>query len=79
MEILILDDTIKIEVFYDRQDSDLKDNICISFLEECPEEERIFRANLTNVYLTCDQARKLALALYNAAETSNGDCTPLLD
>lgn len=74
MEIIILDDTIKINVYYDSQDSDLKDNICISFDEDCPDEERIFRANVTNIYLTCEEARKLALALYNAAEISSEEC-----
>jgi len=74
MEILILDDTIKIVVYYERQDSDFSDNICISFEEDCPDDERIFRANQTNIYLTCEQARKFALALYNAAEVSAAEC-----
>jgi hypothetical protein len=74
MEILILDDTIKIVVCYERQDAEFDDNICISFLEECPEEERIFRANETNIYLTQEQARRLAQALNNAADISGDHC-----
>jgi hypothetical protein len=74
MEILILDDSLKIEIFYERQDADFTDNICISFEEDCPDDERIFRASLTNIYLTCEQARKIALALYNAAEVSAEQC-----
>jgi hypothetical protein len=74
MEILILDDSLKIEIYYERQDADFSDNICISFEEDCPDEERIFRANQTNIYLTCEQARKIALALYHAAEISAEEC-----
>jgi hypothetical protein len=74
MEILILDDTLKIAVYYERQDAEFSDNICISFDEDCPDDERIFRANVTNIYLTCEQARKIALALYNAAEISSMEC-----
>jgi hypothetical protein len=74
MEIIILDDSLKIDIYYERQDADFTDNICISFDEDCPDEERIFRANVTNIYLTCEEARKLALALYNAAEISARDC-----
>lgn len=70
MAILLLDDTLQIEVHYEHEDGDLRDNVCLRILEDCPDEERLFRAEETNVYLTARQARELASALLNAAEHS---------
>lgn len=70
MDIYLLDDTLKVNVYYDPSDCGFDDNICFSFLEECPEEEKILRASETNLYLTCDQARQIALALLQAVGDS---------
>ena len=70
MAILLLDDTLQIEVHYEQEDGDLRDNVCLRIREDCPDEERLFRAEETNVYLTARQARELANALLNAAEHS---------
>jgi len=39
MPIHLLDDTLHIEVFYECEDHDLEDNICISVVETCPPAE----------------------------------------
>jgi len=39
--------------------------------EECPEEEKIFYAGETNIYLTAEQARQLASLLTQIADQSN--------
>ena len=70
MAIFLLDDTLQIEVHYESEDEDLRDNICLRILENCPDEERLFRAEETNIFLTARQARDLATALLNAAEHS---------
>jgi len=73
MAINLLDDTLSVEVYYDQSDCEYEDNICISILEDCPDEEKVFRAGQTNLYLTRDQARKLGQALLAAAEESCGE------
>jgi hypothetical protein len=76
MDILLLDETIRVKVYFEPSDADFSDNICMCFEEACPEEEKIFRAAKTHVYLTREQARMLALALYQAADRSQVDSVP---
>jgi hypothetical protein len=74
MAIYLLDDTLKVEVYIDESDSQFDDDICLSILESCPEEERLFRADETNIFLTPQQARRLGQALIKAAEESCEKC-----
>jgi hypothetical protein len=74
MPIFLLDDTIRVEVYYESKDCDFEDNICVSFLEVCPDDEKIFLAGETNIYLTSKQARQLAKALSNVANESDSAC-----
>ena len=75
MSLFLLDDTLNVEIFYEPNDSDYCDNICIRFWESCPEEEKVFRAEETNIFITPDQAQKLAELLYSAAQMSQTDCS----
>ena len=68
MEIHILDDSVKVRVYYEPNDASFVDNICICFTEACREEEKIFRASETHIYLTPQQATRLAAALNDAVE-----------
>jgi hypothetical protein len=70
MSIYLLDDSLKIDIFFEPGDTEFADNICIEVDEDCPEGEKIFRADETNIYLTASQARQLAQALLAAAEES---------
>lgn len=70
MPIQILDNTLLIHVYYDKTDCEYDDNICISILEECPEDEKLFHHDETNIYLTPEQARLLGNALLAAADES---------
>jgi hypothetical protein len=74
MPILLLDDSLSVDVFYDQFDCAFDDNICVSLIEDCPEEEKIFRVEETDIYLTPTQARDLAGALLRAAEASEKAC-----
>lgn len=70
MPIYLLDETLSVKVYYDQVDCEYEDNICISILEDCPDEEKIFRAGETNIYLTREQARQLGRALLEVADES---------
>ncbi len=71
MAIFLLDDTVKIEIYYDPEDCGFEDNICLTIWEDCPEEEKIFIAEETNIFLTPEQAYQLAMALSNATVAGN--------
>jgi len=44
-------------------------------VEACPPEEKILKADETNIYLTVEQALKLGNALIEAATESSHYCT----
>ena len=71
MEINLLGGELIIKICYQKDDEDFDDNICISFLEPCSEEARVFRASETNLFITAQEARDLAKLLLKAAETSD--------
>lgn len=76
MTIYLLDKTLRINIFYDCDDHDLEDNVCIKVVESCPPQERLLRTDETNIFLTPSQARELGEALLAAAhhsETNHGD------
>lgn len=70
MAIYLLDDTLKIEICYEENDSDYDDNILVKIIEECPEDEKLFQHDETNLYLTPKQANSLARLLDEAAQAS---------
>jgi len=70
--ILLLDETLKVEVFYACEDHDLEDNICLKLTEDCAESERLLRNEESHLYLTASQARAFAEALLAAVEKSGG-------
>ncbi len=71
MSITLLDGTLRVGIFFDKGDHEFDDNICICFKEDCPEDEKIFYAGETNIYITSAQARELAALLIEAADQSN--------
>lgn len=73
--IYLLDRSLKVEVYYEPEDSEFADNICISFCEECPDNERLFIADETNIFLSCDQSKLLAEALLEAVQKSCASST----
>ena len=72
MAITLLDGSLKVDVFYDCKDSQFEDHICLKIVEDCPEEEKIFYAGETNIYLTAKQAKQIADALIKAVHQSVG-------
>lgn len=72
MSIKLLDGSLEVEIFFENKDRQYDDNICVCIRETCPEEEKIFFAGETNIFLTSHQARQVAKALLKAADQSNG-------
>ncbi|HEY4693271.1 MAG TPA: hypothetical protein VIH16_07520 [Bellilinea sp.] len=70
MSLFLLDDTLSVDVYFDRSDNQFSDNVCIRLWESCPEDEKIFIADETNLFLTPDQALQLAQMLLAAVDDS---------
>jgi len=70
MSISLLDGSLKVDVFCEHADKQFEDHICVKIVEDCPEEEKIFYAGETNIYLTPEQARQVSAALLKAVEQS---------
>ena len=68
--IPLLDESLQIEIYYEGSDCDLEDNICVRITESCPEEEKVFRHDESNLYLTVEQANAIITALHKAVEKS---------
>lgn len=72
-EFWVLDDTLRLSIKYENQDRDLQDNVCLSIYESCPEDEKLFIADETNIYLTTAEAAMVAEALLTAVQKSRGN------
>jgi len=70
MSISLLDGSLKVDVFCEQADKKFEDHICVKIVEDCPEEEKIFYAGETNIYLTPEQARQVSAALLKAVKQS---------
>jgi hypothetical protein len=68
--IHILDDSLEVEIFFDKGDCGYTDNICLKITESCEEEEKVFRHDENNLYLTAEQATALVTALTKAVKES---------
>lgn len=73
--IYLLDDSLDVEVFFVKEDSDLDDNICLKISESCKEEEKVFKHDESYLYLTQKQVREFAEALLTALSQSEHQST----
>ena len=73
MTIFLLDGTLQVDIFYDCEDQDLEDNICIKVVERCPPDERLLCAGRTHIFLSSDQARQLGEMLLEAVGHSDAN------
>jgi len=71
MPIYLVDDTLKVEVYFDPADKEFGDDVCLCIEESCPADEKLFRADEVHIFLTPLQARQLGLALVKAAALSS--------
>ena len=70
MTIYLLEGTLQVDIFYECEDQDLEDNVCIRVIESCPPSEKLFRAGQTHIFLTPEQASELGNALLQTARNS---------
>lgn len=73
MTIYLLDKTLQIDIFYECEDKDLEDNICVSIIERCPPQERLLQAGETHIFLTPKQAQQLGETLLDAVGHSKAN------
>jgi hypothetical protein len=71
MLVKLINGALLVNINFETSDSEYDDNICLCFEEPCLEEEKVFRAEQTNIFLTPKEARNLAQALINAANHSD--------
>lgn len=71
MTIELVNGSLIVEIFFDPKDREYEDNICLSFSESGPDEEKIFYANETNIFITPEEARQLAALLIAVADASS--------
>ena len=71
MAIELLNGSLKIDVYFDKDDREYDDNICVCLKEFGPEDEKILYAGETDIFITPDEARRLAEMLVIAAESSS--------
>lgn len=69
--ILLLDESLQVEIFFESDDCGYEDNICLKIVESCPEEEKIFLHDESHLYLTPKQAQDFADALSQAVRLSS--------
>jgi hypothetical protein len=71
--ITLLDGSLKLRIYYDDTDRGFEDAICLCFVEDSVEEERLLRADETSIYLTPEQAGLIVLELSRALEAARRD------
>lgn len=71
--ITLLDGSLKLSIFYEESDREFDDDICLCFMEDCPEEEKVFKADEVSIYLTPEQAALIVLELNRAMQDYRGD------
>ena len=71
--ITLLDNSLKLTIYFDDNDSEYEDNICLHFQEDCPEAERLFRIEDTSFYVTAEQAALIVLQLNRALEAARSN------
>jgi hypothetical protein len=69
--ILLLDESLQVEIFFESDDCGYEDNICLKITESCPEEEKVFLHDESHLYLTPEQAQALVNALDQAIKLSS--------
>ena len=71
MTIDLLDNSMHLDIFIDAADAEFEDDVCLRFIEDCPEDEKVFYGGETQLYITREQARAIRDAL-NAVLAESG-------
>lgn len=71
--ITLLDGTLKLSIFYEENDREYDDDICLRFIEDCPEDEKLFKFDDVSFYITPEQAALMVLELNRVMEAYRSD------
>ncbi len=71
--ISLLDGSLKLTIYYDPSDQEFEDDICLCFVEDCLEDEKLFKADETSMYVTPEQVALMILELNRALEVVRRD------
>ena len=71
MAVELMNGSLQVDVFFDQKDKHYDDNICICIQEHSEEDEKVFYAEETNLFITPEEARQFAKILLDAAEQSS--------
>ena len=71
MKIELLGGCLVMDIFFEENDSEFDDNVCLRFTEPCSTEEWLFKVGETNIFLTAVEARQVAQTLLKIAEESD--------
>lgn len=71
--ITLLDGSLKLSIYYEESDREFDDDICLCFEEDCPEDEKVLKADEVSIYLTPEQAALIVLELNRAMQAYRGD------
>jgi hypothetical protein len=66
--ISLLDGSLKLTIYYEESDREFDDDICLCFEEDCPEDEKLFKADEVSIYLRPEEAALIVLELNRAME-----------
>ena len=61
--ITLLDGSLKLSIFHEESDRAFEDDICLCFMEDAVEDEKLFKADEVSIYLTPEQAALIVLEL----------------
>ncbi len=73
--ITLLDGSLRLTIYHDEADREYEDNICLCLVEDCPEDERLLRADEVSIYLTPEQAALIVLELNRALDAARRNST----
>jgi len=68
--IILLDESLQVEIYYESDDCGYEDNICLKVIESCLEDEKVFLHDESHLYLTPQQAQELSNGLLEAVKAS---------
>lgn len=71
MTIHLLDHSMHLDIYIDSADAGFEDDVCLRFIEDCPEDEKVFYGGETQLYITRAQAREIRDALNAVLDESD--------
>ncbi|MEZ4516393.1 MAG: hypothetical protein R3C44_05985 [Chloroflexota bacterium] len=66
--ISLLDGSLQLTIYHDQNSREYEDNICICFVEDSTEDEKLFKADEVSIFLTPEETGLLVLELNRALE-----------